>query len=143
MRRSPSLGALLVGLALVVACGGRSTASATTGSGSSSGATGGNATGASTAIQSLTVKGTDQFRFEPTPLAARANGPIHLALDDGDDALVHDFVIDNVGGKDVKIEAQPHSRASGDFALPAGSYQFYCSQPGHKEAGMVGIIVAS
>ena len=57
--------------------------------------------------------------------------------------MIHDFVIDNAGGKQFKIEAQPNGKATGDFTVPAGTYQFYCSQPGHKEAGMVGTLTVS
>jgi plastocyanin len=123
---------LLLGIVVgFAACSGRT--GATSGSSSSGGAP----------AQNLTVKGSDQFKFEPASLTARANAPIHLTLDDNGDALVHDFVIDDAGGKPVKIEAQPNGRVSGDFTVPAGTYQFYCSQPGHKEAGMVGTLVAS
>lgn len=53
--------------------------------------------------------------------------------------LLHDFVIDELG---IKVNLPAGS--SVDVTIPAdtkpGTYTFYCSQPGHKEAGMVGTI---
>jgi len=60
--------------------------------------------------------------------------------DNSGSALVHDFVIDSPA---FKIEAQPHARATGTATFPPGTYQFYCSQPGHQEAGMVGTLIVS
>jgi uncharacterized cupredoxin-like copper-binding protein len=133
MLRQIGWGALLIAALSVAACGGRSASGSAS---KPSGATGG-------AAQSVTVKGTDTLKYEPATVTARAGAPIHVTLDDSGAALVHDFVIDNAGGKEFKIEAQPHGRATGDMTLPAGTYQFYCSQPGHKEAGMVGTLTVS
>ncbi len=131
MLRQLGLGAVVIATAAAVACAGSGSAASKT------------STGASSAPQNLTVKGTDQLRFQPATLTAKANTPIRVTLDDTGDALIHDFVIDNAGGKQVKIEAQPNSKATGEFTVPAGTYQFYCSQPGHKEAGMVGTLTVS
>ena len=131
MLRQVWLGALVLVVVAALACGGGSAASKT----ASGGAAG--------APQDITVKGTDQLRFTPANLTARANTPIRLTLDGSGDALIHDFVIDNAGGKQVKIEAQPNSKASGEFTVPAGTYEFYCSQPGHREAGMIGTLTVS
>ena len=100
-------------------------------------------TGVTTRKPRTFIPGTDAFKFEPASITVRAGTPVHVTLDDNGDALVHDFVIDDVGGKQFKIEAQPQGRASCDFTPPAGAYQYYCSQPGHKEAGMVGTLTVS
>jgi uncharacterized cupredoxin-like copper-binding protein len=99
--------------------------------------------GAPGGVQSLTVQGTDQFRFNPSTLSARAGSPIRVTLNDPGTTLVHDFTIDNVGGQRVHFEAQPNGSASGEFTAPAGTYQFYCAQPGHREAGMIGTFTVS
>jgi len=134
MLQQLGIGAVTLTTVAAMACGGggASAASKTT--------TGGGAAGAP---QDLTIKGTDQLRFQPATLTAKANTPVHLTLDDTGDALIHDFVIDNAGGKPFKVEAQPNGKATGDFTVPAGTYSFYCSQPGHKEAGMVGTLTVS
>jgi uncharacterized cupredoxin-like copper-binding protein len=93
--------------------------------------------------QSVTVKSTDLMRFAPASLTVRANSPVSLTPDNSGAALIHDFTIDNPGGQRVHIVAQPNSRGTGQFTPPAGTYQFYCSQPGHREAGMVGTLTVS
>lgn len=54
-------------------------------------------------------------------------------------AALHNFVIDalNVKSEDVPGGGQ----TSVTFSAPAGEYQYYCSQPGHKEAGMIGTLI--
>ncbi|MGC4191640.1 MAG: plastocyanin/azurin family copper-binding protein [Thermomicrobiales bacterium] len=53
--------------------------------------------------------------------------------------LLHDFVVDELG---IKVEVE--SGESATVTIPAdakpGTYTFYCSQPGHKESGMVGTL---
>jgi uncharacterized cupredoxin-like copper-binding protein len=94
--------------------------------------------------QSVTVKGTDQMRFEPNTLTARANAPVSLTVDDSGTVLEHDFTIDDVGGQKVSVKAQPNGKASGQFTpTAAGTYPFYCAEPGHREAGMVGTLTVS
>jgi len=133
MWRAIGLGTTMLGVVALVACGG----GGGTASASKPAASGGGP------AQEITVKGTDQFRFEPAQLTAKAGQPVRVTLDDSAAALVHDFVIDNVGGQKVEIKSQPHARANGQFTPPPGTYQFYCSEPGHKEAGMVGTLTVS
>jgi uncharacterized cupredoxin-like copper-binding protein len=131
MLRRIELAGLLLSAVLLAACGGRAASGAAQAPG------GGSATGSG---QGVTLKSTDQMRFEPATLTVRANTPVNVTLDNSGSALVHDFVIDSPA---IKIEAQPHARASGTATFPPGTYQFYCSQPGHKEAGMVGTLIVS
>jgi uncharacterized cupredoxin-like copper-binding protein len=92
----------------------------------------------------VTVKGTDQMRFEPNTLTVRANAPVTLTVDDSGTVLEHDFTIDDIGGQKVSIKAQPNGKASGQFTpTAAGTYPFYCAEPGHREAGMVGTLTVS
>jgi uncharacterized cupredoxin-like copper-binding protein len=94
--------------------------------------------------QSVTLKSTDQMRFEPATLTVRANTPVSLTLDNSGAALAHDFTIDNISGQKVEVRAQPNAKATVQFTpTAAGTYQFYCAEPGHKEAGMVGTLTVS
>ena len=128
MMRRVGLGAALLGVVALAACGG--------GGAASKPASGGGGGG-----QALTVKSSDTMRFDPATLNIRANTPVTLTLDNSGAALVHDFVLDS---PQVKVEAQPNGRATGTFTVTApGSLQFYCSQPGHREAGMVGSLLVS
>jgi uncharacterized cupredoxin-like copper-binding protein len=51
------------------------------------------------------------------------------------DPMQHDFTIDALG---LKIVVPASSTASDTFTVKPGTYEFYCSIPGHKQAGMFG-----
>ena len=56
-----------------------------------------------------------------------------------EDAIVHDFTVDELG-----IQATADPGASATFEIPAdarGTFVFYCSIPGHREAGMEGSLM--
>ena len=77
MLRQVGLGALvLVAVAALACSGGGAAASKSAGGGAAGGP------------QDVTVKGTDQLRFAPANLTARANAPIRVTLDDSGDALI-------------------------------------------------------
>lgn len=49
----------------------------------------------------------------------------------------HTFNVDALG---IHVELQPGEMTTTILDAPAGTYEFYCSVPGHKEAGMVGTL---
>lgn len=53
------------------------------------------------------------------------------------DAFPHDFTIDDLG---VQIVIDSSATVVGEFEAEPGRYEFYCSIPGHREAGMVGTL---
>ena len=133
MMERAGLTVLLLSAVMLAACSGAGSSDAkSTGSG-----------GAASSAQNVTLKSTDQMRFDPPAITVRANTPVSLTVDNSGAALIHDFTIDNLGGQRVHILAQPNSRGTGQFTPPDGTYQFYCSQPGHREAGMVGTLTVS
>jgi uncharacterized cupredoxin-like copper-binding protein len=130
MRRWMRLGGALAGLALVAACAG--------GGGAQPKPT------APAAGQSVTLRTLDTFRFEPATFTVRAGTPVSLTLDNSRQALIHDFTIDSLDGQRVHIVVNPGQRTTGQFtANTPGTYQFYCWQPGHREAGMVGTMTVT
>lgn len=55
--------------------------------------------------------------------------------------IPHDVVVRGEDGEDIGgTEVITESQASVTLDLPAGEYQFYCSVPGHEQAGMVGTL---
>lgn len=55
--------------------------------------------------------------------------------------LTHDVVIEDSGGEDVgNTELIAEGSDSTTVDLKPGSYTFYCSVPGHREAGMEGTL---
>lgn len=75
--------------------------------------------------------------YEEAPPTATA-GDLTFALDN-QGAIVHNVVIEELGDQLV-VEAQGGETAVGDVSLDAGSYTYYCSIPGHREAGMEGTL---
>lgn len=83
------------------------------------------------------VEALDLLKFEPAVIRV-APGDTIQAINTG--ALEHDFVVDALGinvnlpnGQVVDIQV-PEDAAPGE-------YEFYCSVPGHKAAGMFGTLI--
>jgi nitrite reductase (NO-forming) len=80
------------------------------------------------------------MRFEPATLSVRTGSPVSITLNNVG-VIVHDLTVDSIGGQTFQVLANGGQRASGQFtASSAGTFEFYCSQPGHKEAGMTGTL---
>ena len=58
---------------------------------------------------------------------------------DNQGAAVHDVTFAELGDETV-VSAPGGQTASGTVTLEAGDYTFYCSIPGHREAGMEGTL---
>lgn len=75
--------------------------------------------------------------FEDPPATATA-GDLTFALDN-QGGIEHNVVIEELDDELV-VEAPGGETATGDVSLDAGSYTYYCSIPGHREAGMEGTL---
>jgi nitrite reductase (NO-forming) len=88
----------------------------------------------------MMVKAMDTMKFDPPTLSAKAGQPIQLTLDNTGQ-LVHDFAITEGVSQPIKISAQPGQNAVITFAIDKpGSYTYFCSEPGHEQAGMKGTL---
>lgn len=58
-------------------------------------------------------------------------------------AVLHDFTIDDVNGQKVQETVAPGKRGQVTFTAPSqpATLTFYCSQPGHRGAGMQGTMI--
>lgn len=127
-------------LVLLGACGGSDggnsddAAPATESSGTEEGARGEEGGGGSEIVISAR-----EFAFDPKEISLEANRAYALVLKDVG-AIEHDFSIDQPA---VKIAATPTQVGRGELDLDAGSYAFYCSVPGHRQAGMEGTLTVS
>lgn len=91
--------------------------------------------------QAITVKGLDTLKFDPAEITVKAGVPVKLTLQ-STGALVHDWTIKDLDGKQVQVIAEGGKSNSVEFTpQKAGTYQFVCTQPGHTEAGMVGKLI--
>lgn len=76
--------------------------------------------------------------FQPKALTIPANADVTITIIN-QGVLQHGFVIEREG-----IDSGPVERGeSADVVvnLSPGTYQFRCSTPGHREAGMVGTLI--
>ena len=81
-----------------------------------------------------------EFAFDPTDIEAPADTPFTVELVNVG-AIEHNFNV--TGYEDQLIETRAGETATGEYTVPAGEYEIYCSIPGHKEAGMVGTLTVS
>jgi nitrite reductase (NO-forming) len=73
-----------------------------------------------------------------TPPSLHVPGPVVRIALVNDDPMPHDLTIDELG---VKVAVDPGATATVRFRADPGTYTFYCSIPGHREAGMEGTLV--
>lgn len=78
------------------------------------------------------------FSFVPAEITVRSGEAIAIELSSED--AEHDFVIDGLDA--AHVSADTGETATGGFRAHApGRVTFYCSVPGHREAGMTGTLV--
>jgi plastocyanin len=131
---------LIAGSMLLAACGGGGDdgGGEDGGTGGTSGETGGTETGEDGGAAPFTVS-AKEFVFDPATLSVPADEEVTIEVVNSG-TVEHDFTLDEAG---VKIPTPATETASGSFTVAAGTYTFYCSVPGHREAGMEGTLTAS
>ncbi len=87
------------------------------------------------AMQEFTVVSRDIF-FDPKELTIPADTEVLIHLPN-EGAAPHNFVIEELG---VRAEQAPGEEHEITLTAPAGTYDYICDIPGHKEAGMVGVL---
>lgn len=79
----------------------------------------------------------NEFQFDPSELTLPANQPAEIELTNGG-TVEHDMTIDAI---EFNLLAPIGETVTGNIGpLDAGSYEIYCSIPGHKESGMIGTL---
>lgn len=90
------------------------------------------------ATETITVEMHDIY-FVPTEITIPADTPVKFEFHNLGAAL-HDFTIDALG---IHVSLNPGESAELTVDVPAGTYEYYCSVPGHKAAGMVGTLTVT
>ena len=88
---------------------------------------------AAEAKQTIELEAGD-FYFKPNAVSIPANTAVTFAIKNGS-PLPHNFSIDELK---VSIYMQPGQTGKVTIKAAAGTYEYYCNLPGHKEAGMFG-----
>ncbi len=90
------------------------------------------------AAEDVTVLGLDTLKYEPAELTAAAGQTLNITLDN-EGVLEHNITWEE--GDVLLVAAPPSESATASYTFDeAGTYNFYCSVLGHKEAGMVGSV---
>jgi plastocyanin len=150
MKKAAALTVLVLASVALVACGGSSSSSTTTGSGESEGAaeapaeSGGSAGGGESAggggsiVKIATPPGT-QLAYTTNKATAKA-GQVSVEFENPQE-LQHDVSIEDSSGKVLaETELVAGGSATTTANLKPGTYTFFCSVPGHREAGMEGTL---
>lgn len=94
--------------------------------------------GEAAAAMSVEVVSYDIY-FEPKELTIPADTDMTFVLPNNG-VTPHNFAIDAL---EIDVDIAPGATEEIVVNAPAGGYEYYCNVPGHKEAGMVGMLIAS
>ena len=98
-------------------------------------------TGAQPAVRTVEVEAYE-FRFEPQEIEAKPGETLKIVFKNGGQ-IAHNFTLEGLNAATATI--QPGEAATLTIPLPddpgAFPIEYFCSVPGHREAGMVGRIV--
>ena len=88
-----------------------------------------------TAPTELTLK-LEDIAFDPKDFTIAANTDVVIHLENTG-ATLHNFSVDSLG---ISQDVNPGETKDVTINAPAGTLDYYCAVPGHKEAGMEGTI---
>lgn len=111
-------------VALLAGCGGGGDVGPAAADGTAAAAAGG-----------TTVVATE-FAFDPADLTLPADTDTDLTLQN-DGVVEHDITVDEL---DLQVYAPASETVTETVNLAAGTYDFYCSIPGHRDSGMEGTL---
>jgi plastocyanin len=149
MKKLAAFLALALASVALIACGGDDDDNGTTTTATSGGATNGAATGGAAAGGGQAAAGETipleadpdgQLAYTTDTLSAKA-GNITIAFDNPA-SITHDVSVEDSGGNDLgtsDLIAQDTTTLVLENVRP-GSYTFYCTVPGHEDAGMKGTL---
>lgn len=99
-----------------------------------------------------------QYSYDPSKVMLEKDRPVSLILENND-SIEHDIEIRSIPIKDMSTETHvDHIKRKADFHVHAsaqkqtkvtftplqeGTYEFYCTIPGHKERGMTGFLIVT
>jgi plastocyanin len=114
-------------LVVLTACGG----------GDGDGATDTAADGAAASSGGVTIEATE-FAYSPEDFSLPADQDTELTLANKG-VVEHDIVVEELDDREL-VFANAGETVTETVSLPAGTYTFYCSIPGHRSAGMEGTL---
>ncbi len=92
----------------------------------------------------LSVAAGDDMHYHPASLTVKAGTATTIIFTNGAATVSHDLVSEGAERNVRLINVGPSRQQRGTFqASRPGTYEFYCTQPGHRELGMTGTIVVT
>jgi plastocyanin len=134
--------ALILASIALVACGssGSSTSSESTGAETTTESSGGEAEGKSAGSAALDIEAAPSGLAYASDTATSKPGKVTVDFNNPQ-ALTHDVAFEDSSGKTVgKTELVAEGSSSAVVDLKPGTYTYYCTVPGHREAGMEGTL---
>jgi plastocyanin len=113
-------------LVLLTACGG-----------GDDGDTSGTGDAAANSSGGVTIEATE-FAFEPEDFSLPADQDTELTLVNKG-VVEHDIVVEELDDREL-VFANAGETVTETVSVPAGTYTYYCSIPGHRSAGMEGTL---
>jgi len=80
------------------------------------------------------------YRFHPDTIHLKAGQPVRLVLQN-DDPVKHNISFDGLQPQVLVVTPFKGEQAIVFTPTKPGTYQMYCSEPGHKQLGMVGTAI--
>ena len=98
------------------------------------------AAGAGLPPEQITLTGTDDFRFNPSTITLKPGQPLQVTFQNSGEIL-HDFTVQQGLARPITILEDGGKSGTATVTYDKrGIYKFFCSQPGHDQAGMHGTI---
>jgi plastocyanin len=142
MKKAAALLALILASVALVACGSSNGTTTTTSSPNETTPSGAAAGGGSAGGETLAVEADPggQLAYTTDKLSAKA-GNVTIGFNNPQ-ALMHDVAVEDSSGKEVgKTELIAESETTAVLEnLKPGTYTYFCTVPGHREAGMEGTL---
>jgi plastocyanin len=150
IRRGLAFGPVLIGIVVLAGCGSSSkttssastpeAAASPTPSTSSSSSSSTSAPAAASSSVSVSADPSGQLAFSRTSLSAKA-GAIKIDFTNNS-SLGHNLTVETSAGGSGAIGTPTFQGGSKSLTLnlKAGTYKFFCSVPGHRQAGMEGTL---
>jgi len=89
----------------------------------------------------VTIQMTDNMRYGPNVIRVKAGQSVSIELKNAG-STVHDFDAPSLGvATAIKVNAGQSATASFTAPAQAGTYAFWCDEPGHAQAGMTGQVI--
>jgi plastocyanin len=133
----------------LVACGGSSSSSSSESTATETTAENGASSGGASEAEGKSAGNAAAVNFETDPNGSLAYTtkkatakPGKVTIDfTNSQSLMHDVAIENSSGQVIaKTETVAEGSDSTTANLKPGTYHFYCTVPGHREAGMEGVL---